>query len=246
MATRKPPGKFAVIGLGRFGLHLARDLAATDAEVIAIDRQTKLVEQLRDVVTLAVRLDSTDEDALKAQGVHEVDVAVVGIGDDLESAAVTVAVLKTLGIPHIIARAENEMQARILTRIGADQTVSPERESALRWAHRLMLPSLLQYIELGEHHSIISLPAPAAFHHKTLLELDMRNAYGVNLIAIERGAPAVADATGQTPGDKPDRRARPARKARLMDVPSAGTRVLPEDVLILVGTNDQLAELPRD
>ena len=222
--------KYAVIGLGRFGLHLARTLAAAGADVIAIDRNPKHVEKARDSVTLAVRLDGTDEEALRAQGVHEVDVAIVGIGDDLESAAVTVATLKEFGIPRIISRAENEMQAHILMRIGATETVAPENESALRWAHRLMMPSLKQYIELDDEHSIVYLPAPERFHHKTLLELDMRNQFGVNLIAIER--PVDPDADGG------------ATKMKF-HVPNAAMKILPGDVLIIVGADESLTALPQ-
>lgn len=224
--------KFAVIGLGRFGQHLARALALAEAEVIAIDRHGKLVEQIRDDVTLAVRLDSTDEDALKAQNVHEVDVAVVSIGDDFESEALTVAVLKGLGVGRIIARSENEMQTRILMSIGADETVSPEQESSTRWAHRLMLSGLKHYIELGDEHSIVHATAPLAFHGKALHELDMRNTYGVNLIAIERERAVAEGEAGGT--------------ARSVIVPSASTKVLPSDVLILLGTNDDLSKLPKD
>ena len=238
---------FAVIGLGRFGQRLAQSLAQTDADVIAIDREAKPVEAIRDAVTLAVRLDSTDEEALRAQGVHQVDVAIVGIGDEFESEALTVAILKEFGIKRIIARAENEVQARILTRIGADETVSPERESALRWAHRLMLPSLKQYVDLGQGHSIIYLPAPASFHQKTLRELDMRNTFGVNLIAIERvvgpdgkpmndaDLPIQVAAKGETSPDV----------ERLWHVPSGKTKILPTDVLILLGSDEAMKRLPR-
>jgi trk system potassium uptake protein TrkA len=205
-----------------------------DAEVIAVDRNGKSVEQVRDEVTLAVRLDSTDEEALKAQGINEVDVAVVGIGEDFESAALTVATLKHLGVKRIIARAESEIQAKILLRVGADEIASPEGESALRWAHRLMLPSLKQYVELGEGHSLIHIDAPQRFHNKTLIELDLRNKFGVNLIAIERG-----------PTGKPDQPPR-AAAAPVIEVPQAATKILPGDTLILVGSNENIAELPRE
>ena len=225
--------KYAVIGLGRFGAGLARALAVAGAEVIAIDRQSKPVDRVRDEVTLAVRLDSTDEEALRSQGVGDVDAAIVGIGDDFESSALTVAVLKDLGVPYIVARAENEIQERILRSVGAHEVSSPEHESALRWAHRLQLPVLGQYIELGEAHSVISVPAADAFVGKTLLELDFRNTYGASLIAIER---PIADAQSA-----PDRKAR-----RTMIVPTGKTTIQAEDVLVLVGANDALTALPRD
>ena len=229
----KQSRKFAVIGLGRFGTGLARALAAADADVIAIDRQIKSVDQIRDDVALAVRLDSTDEEALRAQGVHEVDVAVVGIGQDFESSALTVAILKGLGVPRIVARAENEVQAQILSRIGAGEIASPERESALRWAHRLMLPTLTRYIELGEQYSIVSMPAPGRFHHKTPLELGLRRNFGANLIALER-----PQSPGEPSGGTPS--------GPTVVVPGPDTRILPGDILVLVGSNDDLSRLPHD
>ncbi|MFH0980685.1 MAG: TrkA family potassium uptake protein, partial [Planctomycetota bacterium] len=130
--------RFAVIGLGRFGANLARSLMFNGAEVVAIDRRPEPVERIRDDVTLAVCLDSTDLDALGAQDVEHVDAAIVGIGEDFESAALTVATLKDLGVARIYARAETEIQARIMLKVGADAVVSPHRESAVRWAHRLV------------------------------------------------------------------------------------------------------------
>ena len=227
--------RFAVIGLGRFGQRLARALtAAGGAEVIAIDRDAGPVEAIRDEVTLAVRLDSTDEAALRAQGVADVDVAIVGIGEGFEAAALTVAVLKSLGVARIYARAETGIQGQILSRVGADEIVNPEHESALRWAHRLMLPNLRQYVELGQDHAMIYSTAPAAFCHQTLADLQLRRKYGVNLVAIKREVrvqTAQADAAVGSP---------------VIAVPQADTTILPEDILILVGSNEALSRLPRD
>lgn len=224
--------RFAVIGLGRFGQQLARALTAAEAEVIAIDRDAKLVEALRDEVTLAVRLDSTDAEALRAQGVDEVDVAVVGIGMDFESAALTVATLKQLGVGRIIARGERDVQARILTSVGADAIAAPERESALRWANRLTLPNLKQYLELGPGHAMVYATAPAAWHHKTLADLQLRNEYGVNLVAVQRRV-TVAKGTGGTGSPAP-----------VIVLPLAETTIIPGDVLILVGSDEALSQLP--
>ncbi|MFQ5489998.1 MAG: potassium channel family protein [Phycisphaerae bacterium] len=226
--------RFAVIGLGRYGQHLAKALMAAGSEVIAIDRQGKHVEALRDEVTLAVRLDSTDADALKTQGLSEVDAAVVGIGTDFESAVLTVAVLKDLGVQRIYARAESDIQARIMTTTGADATVNPEKESALRWAHRLTLPNLQQYVDLGESHALVYIKAPPKLCHKTLAELNLRAQYGVNLVAIKR---EVAVSTEAEPHAKP---------TPVISVPEAGTTILPQDVLVVVGSNEALAGLPAD
>lgn len=224
--------RFAVIGLGRYGQHLAKALMAAGAEVIAIDRQGKYVEAIRDEVTLAVRLDSTDPDALKTQGLSEVDAAIVGIGSDFESAVLTVAVLKELGVPRIYARAESDIQGRIMTSAGADATVNPEKESALRWAHRLTLPNLQQYIDLGQSHALIYIQAPPEFCHKTLAQLNLRAQFGLNLVAIKREV-AVSTEAGTD-----------AKPSPVISIPDANTTILPQDVLIVVGSNEALAALP--
>ena len=134
--------RFAIIGLGRFGQRLARMLSEAGAEVIAIDRSQEIVEAIRDEVTVAVALDATDERALLSQGVDKVDVAVVGIGTDFEAAVLATVILKQLGVPKVVARAATTNRGEILRRVGADDLVNPERESAYRWAHRLMGPNV--------------------------------------------------------------------------------------------------------
>lgn len=226
--------RFAVIGLGRFGMRLARALAAEDAEVIAIDRDPKLVEICRDQVTLAVCLDSTDEEALRSQGVETVDTAIVGIGTDFESAALTVALLRSMGCRRIVARAESDIQARIMYRVGADEIASPERESAARWAHRIARPNLQKYVELGEGYSLVYLAAPASFHNRDLQSLKLRNKYGVNLVAINR---PLDEEEAVEPG---------AVGVKRTLIPDADTTILPGDILIVVGADDCLARLPKE
>lgn len=225
--------KYAVIGLGRFGAGLARALARAGGEVIAVDRESRPVEKLRDEVTIAARLDSTDEDALRAQGVAEVDVAVVSIGDNFEATALTVAILKSMEIPYVVARAESEIQERILRAVGAHDVSAPEHESALRWAHRLELSAVGHYIELGDAHSLVSLPAPRSFVGRTLVELDVRNQFGVNLIAIERG-------TTDERGDAP------SPSVRTMVIPRGSTKIQAGDALLVVGENEAITAFPRD
>ena len=225
--------RFAVIGLGRFGEHLARALAQAGDEVIAIDRDSDYVDRVRDDVTLAVRMDSTDKMALVAQGIAEVDAAIVTIGEAFESSVLTVVTLKELGVPRIIARAMTDLQGKILRKVGADEIASAEQESAMRWAHRLSLPNLSQYIELEADHSLVYIAAPAAFVGKTLLELRLRADHQVNLVAIRR------DRVTKTAGDE-------ATRQRNIIVPIADTKIESGDVLIVVGHNDALSKLPQD
>ena len=224
--------RFAVIGLGRFGMKLAQALTRAGAEVIAIDTDRNLVEQVRDEVALAVRLDATDEEALRAQGIDKIDCAIVGIGTDFEANALAVSSLKAIGVARVIARAGSEVRGKILERIGADAVVFPERESALRWSSRLMLPHLREYIELGEDHALVQIRAPAKFANKTPAELALRQRYHVNLVAIRRSI--IVESEGRS------------ASAETISVPTAETKILPSDVLILIGSNEALSALPGD
>lgn len=226
--------RFAVIGMGRFGKRLSALLAETGAEVIAVDRDKALVDEMRDTVTLAVALDSTDETALKAQGIHKVDVAVVGIGSSFEASLLTTAVLKELQVPRVIARATTERRARILSRLGADSVVNPELESAERWRSRLLAAELMERLDLGEGYSLTQLAAPEAFHNKTLEELDIRRAHKITVAAIRRTPDTDADGTGDT-----------TRRATLIKVPLPDSRILPGDILLVIGSDEAVEALTQ-
>ncbi|HUT56520.1 MAG TPA: TrkA family potassium uptake protein [Phycisphaerae bacterium] len=225
---------FAVIGLGRFGYRLATALAEAGAEVIAIDRRRDLVENIRDHVTVAVCLDSTDEQALRSQGVEKVNVAVVGMGTNFEAAALTTILLKHMGVPRVLARAPTAIRAQILSRIGADDAVNPEEESADRWCNRLLTPAIMQQIELAEDHSFAQFAAPRAFHGKTLKDLDVRRKYSVNVVAIRRKV------------EQTDPQGHKTRRITVISVPAGETIVEPEDVLLLIGRNDAIATFPAE
>ncbi|UCG32874.1 MAG: TrkA family potassium uptake protein [Phycisphaerales bacterium] len=226
--------RFAVIGLGRFGMQLTRSLTEAGVDVVAIDNDRDHVEQARDYATLAIRLDATDEEAMRAQGLSEVDVGVIGIGHDFEAAALTTALLKTLRVPKVIARASTTTQARILRSIGADDIVYPEGESATRWANQLLMFRVRNLVELGEGHSLVWITAPQVWHHKTPHELRLRQKHHVNLVAISRAV-------------KPDAEEDALRHtSTVIIVPGADEELLPDDILIMAGANDALSSLPSD
>jgi trk/ktr system potassium uptake protein len=185
--------KFAVIGLGQFGARLASNLASAGQEVIGIDKDTTLVQEMRDRVTLAVALDATDEQALKAQGVDNVDVAVVSVGRDFQATTLATVVLKQMGVPRVISRANNPITAKILARIGADQVVMPEDESADRWTHKLVSPQFIKHIELDAGHSLVELKTPKDWVGQTLAGLQLRAQMGLHVVAIRT---ASSDGTG--------------------------------------------------
>lgn len=221
--------RYAVIGLGRFGSRLAKLLADAGAEVVAIDRRENLVEDMRDVVTRAVRLDCTDEDALRSQGIDEVDVAVVGIGTAFEDALLaTVLLKKNLEVPRVISRATSTIRAKILAQIGADEVVNPERESAERWRTRLIAPRVMERIELADDFSFVQVQPPESFIDKSLGELDVRKNFQVQVVAIRRTTQDV-DADGKT-----------RTRQLLISVPMAETIIKKGDVLLMIGSNDAL------
>lgn len=226
--------RYAVIGLGRFGSRLARLLAEADAEVIAIDGKPDLVENLRDDVSLAVCLDSTDEAALRAQGIDKVDVAIVGIGTAFEAAALTTVILKQFGVPQIIARATTSTRGQILSRIGADHIVNPERESAERWRDRLLAPAIMERSVLAEGYSMVQANAPASFHGKSLAELAVGNRYKVLIVAIRR---TVTETDSE--GNEHER-------SFVLTAPGPDTIIEPGDILVVIGSDEAIESLPHE
>jgi len=186
-------GRFAVIGLGLLGRTLARELAARGAEVLAIDVNQRLVQSIAEEVALAVRMDSTDRDALTAQGVDKVDAAVVAIGENFQAAVLTTALLKELGVPRVISRAVTEDEARILKLVNADQVVLVEELVAKRLAQQITSPNLTEIVELSPGMSLARIEAGRDTWGKSLASVRFRQRYGLNVVAIIRpGAAAPA------------------------------------------------------
>lgn len=177
---------YAVIGLGRFGFSVAKTLAKYDAEVIAIDSEEERVKKAADFVTYAVQLDAIDEKALRSVGVQNVDTAIVSIGENIEASILVVMLLKELGIRNIIAKAVTTLHGKVLNNLGVDRIIFPERDMAIRVAHSLIRPSVLEQLELSQEYSIVELPTPDNLIGKTLKDTQLRTRYGVNLIAIKR------------------------------------------------------------
>jgi len=217
---------FAVIGLGRFGSALSTTLAELGHDVIGVDGNEDRVRALADALTLAVQLDATDEKALLRAGIKDVDVAVVSIGENIEASLLVVTLLREIGIRDVIAKAVTPLHGRILEKLGVSRVVFPERETAIRLAHSLVIPNVLDYIELSGEYSIVDVPAPPDFFGKTLKEIGLRSRFGLTTIAIKRATnTSDGPVTNIAPG--PD------------DVVREG------DVLSLLGSNERLGQLDR-
>ena len=178
---------YVVIGLGRFGRTLARQLCKLGAEVLAMDVNNDLVQQVAEDVTHAVVGDGQDKDVLRALGVRDFDCAIVSIGRNLAASVLTVMNLQELAVPYIICKAHDETHSRVLQKLGVDKVVIPEQENAARLARSLNSHNVLDYIELSEDYGILELPAPKNWIGKTLKELNIRAKLGVNIIAVKSG-----------------------------------------------------------
>lgn len=177
---------YVVVGLGRFGAQVARQLCALGCEVLAMDLSNELVHQVANDVTHAVVADGQDKEVLKALGVKNMDCAIVAIGDDLAASVLTTMNLKELGIPYVVCKAHDDTHRKVLEKLGADRIVIPEQENASRLARSLSTPNVLDYIELSEDYGIVEVPAPVVWRGKTLKELNVRAKLGANILAIRR------------------------------------------------------------
>ena len=179
--------QFVIIGLGRFGSSIAKTLYSLGNDVLAIDKDEDIVQEIADSVTHAVQLDATDENALRALGIRNFDVAVVTIGDNIQSSIMATLLVKELGVKYIIAKGHSDLHAKVLYKIGADRVVLPEKDMGVRVAHNLVSANILDYIELSEDYSVMEIQVLDELSGKTLNELRLRSKYGINVMAIKRG-----------------------------------------------------------
>ncbi len=177
---------YIVIGLGRFGSQVARQLCALGGEVLAMDLSAELVQQIAPDVTHAVVGDGQDKEVLKALGVRNMDCAIIAIGDNLAASVLATMNMKELGVPYVMCKAHDATHRRVLEKLGADRVVIPEQEHASRLARSLSSPNVLDYIELSEDYGIVEVPAPKSWHEKSLKELNVRAKLGVNILAVRR------------------------------------------------------------
>lgn len=177
---------YIVIGMGRFGSEVARQLYRLGCEVMAVDTSSDLIQQVSADVTHAVVADAQDKEVLRALGVRDFDCAIIAIGGNLAASVLVTMNLKELGIKYIVCKAHDETYRRVLEKLGADRVVIPEQEQAQRLAKSLSARNVLDYIELSEEYGIVELPVPASWPGKNLKELNVRAKLGVNILAIRR------------------------------------------------------------
>lgn len=196
--------EYIVIGLGRFGNSVAKQLEANGCRVLAIDRLEKRVNQIADYVTLAMCVDVANEEALKELGGRNFDGAIISSGHSLDASVLATIWAKEQGIKKVIAKAYDEMQGKILTKLGVDEIVYPEKEIGVHLANNLAFNNLFDAIELSAEYSIADVHALRSWVGKDLIELNLRKKYGVNVVAIERNGVLLVNPPADDPTQKND------------------------------------------
>ncbi len=184
--AKKEKNIYGIIGLGRFGQALALELAVAGADLIVLDRDEEKVREMREYTENAFIVNSLDKKTLLDVGLDKCDIAVVCIGEHLDTSILTTLNLVSIGVPKVIAKSTGPEHGEILEKLGAE-VVYPERDMAIRLAHRLEASCVLDYIQLSEKLNISKLIAPASIVGKSVLEADLRSRFGANIIAIESG-----------------------------------------------------------
>ncbi|MBM3912933.1 MAG: TrkA family potassium uptake protein [Bacteroidetes bacterium] len=220
--------RFGVIGLGRFGTTIARTLAQRGAEVIVMDNDAHAIDALRDDVAYAVHMDATNIKLLREQSVQDLDAVVVAIGQDFEGLLLTTVTLIELGVKRIIARASTEQQRRVLEKLGVTEILSPEDEVGISVAGRLLNPNLVNVFQLPDDYQIVEVKTPAGICNKTVLEIELRSKYKLNLITLRRAYEiAVEDGSHKV-------------EYHILGVPGADTMLYASDFMVLLGKREDI------
>ena len=177
---------YAVFGLGRYGVAVARELASNGVEVIAVDVDERIANAAADELPICKCADVTDPEVIRQLGISNVDVVVVAMANNLEASVMAVTLCKEIGVKHVIAKCANEMHQKILTRVGADNVVFPENESGIRLAKNLLSSGFVDMVSLAKNVSMIELDVKPEWVGKNLIELNLRKKYSINVVAIRR------------------------------------------------------------
>ena len=178
---------FAIIGLGQFGMTLAKELASADYDVLAIDDKDENIQEIADTVTYAVRADVREPGILKSLGVQNVDVAIIAVAENMEASITATMQVKDLGVPLVLAKAMNSLHGRILEKIGADQVIYPERSMGIRVARNFTASGFEDVFELSTEFSMAEFRIPEEWVGKSLAEIKTREKYNINMVAVKHG-----------------------------------------------------------
>ncbi len=216
MARKKT---FAVIGLGRFGKSVLNELIELDNEVLAIDIQEERVNEVSNIASHAIICDTTDEEALINIGVKNIDHVVIAIGDNVQASILTSLILKELNVAEITVKSQNDYHERVLKKIGITDIIHPEQDMGKRIARRISSRFISDSLELSKKYSLVELRANGKILNKTLLELNLRNKLGINVVAIKRNDEII--------------------------IPDADEKIIQNDIIIIVGNNQAIEKFEK-
>lgn len=214
---KKELEQIAIIGLGKFGMSIAKLLSKYDCDVLAIDDSDHLIEEVIPYVTRAIKLNAMDIEALKAVGMKHFNIAIIAIGDNIEASLLIALTLKELEIPYIVAKARDEKHAKLLEMIGVNKIVQPEIDSAIRVVNTLTTKYVKEKIDLGKDHSIVEVETPKVWVGKTFSDLALRQKYSMNVVCVKKGDEVI--------------------------FPSANYKLEAEDALLIMASNKELSIL---
>ena len=178
---------YAVFGLGRYGIAVARELVNNGVEVIAVDSDERIVNAAADELPICKCADITDPEVIRQLGISNVDVVIIAMANNLEASVLAVTLCKEIGVKTVIAKSANEMHQKILTRVGADKVVFPENESGIRLAKNLLSSGFVDMVSLAKNVSMIELDMKPEWVGKNLIELNLRKKYSINVVALRKG-----------------------------------------------------------
>lgn len=226
--------RYAVIGLGRFGMTVANILSESGMDVIAIDKSKDLVDDISGRVTSAICMDSTDEASLRSQNLNEADAVIIGIGSNIQESILTAAILRKIGVGIIYAKVENQLHGRILELIGVQNILLPEEIVGIQLAKTLISRNVREYISLSSGHVVMEMVAPREFVGRDLQELALPSTRGVNIIAIKFSSLSVTED------------GRNVVEQKMNDMPGANDTINEGDILIMMGPKGNVDKLIYD
>ncbi|MDD3524954.1 MAG: TrkA family potassium uptake protein [Candidatus Cloacimonetes bacterium] len=226
--------RYAVIGLGRFGMTVANILSESGMDVIAIDKSKDLVDDISGRVTSAICMDSTDEASLRSQNLNEADAVIIGIGSNIQESILTAAILRKIGVGIIYAKVENQLHGRILELIGVQNILLPEEIVGTQLAKTLISRNVREYISLSSGHVVMEMVAPREFVGRDLQELALPSTRGVNIIAIKFSSLSVTED------------GRNVVEQKMNDMPGANDTINEGDILIMMGPKGNVDKLIYD
>lgn len=190
---------YAVFGLGRYGIAVARELVHNGVEVIAVDMDERIVNAAADELPICKCADITDPEVIRQLGISNVDVVIIAMANNLEASVMAVTLCKEIGVKTVIAKSANEMHQKILNRVGADKVVFPENESGIRLAKNLLSSGFVDMVSLAKNVSMIELDVKTEWIGKNLIELNLRKKYSINVVAVRKGESVSVDIDPHAP-----------------------------------------------